>query len=213
MPTIDNQSFTDKFLTTLGLKNPFAAQYGINYSERSPLVVPPTRDLPPPEAAGPPPTPNWPKDPDVGQAQGREGRRQDRTPSRRRGAANPTAPCGRTSSMSVEWQHEIEACCDIRSEYPPLPTAPRRASSAWTRSQEGRIRDVHRRAGAGEPDRSAGRLSDAVAGSALWHRQTRAKYKIPTARRRAWSRRATGAAGARKGSVCRGRIPNLPRNV
>jgi hypothetical protein len=60
-----NQSFTDKFLTTLGLKNPFAEQYGINYSERSPLVVPPTRNLPPPVASGLPPAPNWPKDPDV----------------------------------------------------------------------------------------------------------------------------------------------------
>jgi hypothetical protein len=60
-----DQSFTDKFLTTLGLKNPYAVQYGINYSERSPLVVPPTRNLPPPEASGPPPTPNWPKDPDI----------------------------------------------------------------------------------------------------------------------------------------------------
>jgi len=61
----DNQSFTDKFLTTLGLKNPGSAEYGINYSERSPLVVPPTRNLPPPMANGPPPVPDWPKDPDV----------------------------------------------------------------------------------------------------------------------------------------------------
>ena len=60
-----DQSFTDKFLTTLGLKNPFASEYGINYSARSPLVVPPTRNLPPPEASGPPPAPNWPKDPDA----------------------------------------------------------------------------------------------------------------------------------------------------
>jgi hypothetical protein len=61
----DNLSFTDKFLRTLGLKNPGDTDYGINYSERSPLVVPPTRNLPPPVAAGPPPTPNWPKDPDI----------------------------------------------------------------------------------------------------------------------------------------------------
>ncbi len=60
----DSQSFTDKFMTTLGLKNPGSTEIGINYSERSPLVVPPTRNLPPPVAAGPPPTPNWPKDPD-----------------------------------------------------------------------------------------------------------------------------------------------------
>ncbi len=36
-----NESFTDKFLRTLGLKNPGSTEYEINYSERSPLVVPP----------------------------------------------------------------------------------------------------------------------------------------------------------------------------
>jgi hypothetical protein len=59
------QSFSDKFLNTLGLHNPFEPQYGINYSERSPLVVPPTRDLPPPASANAVPAPNWPVDPEV----------------------------------------------------------------------------------------------------------------------------------------------------
>ena len=40
-------------------------RYEINYSERSPLVVPPNRDLPPPVTATAPPAPDWPKDPDV----------------------------------------------------------------------------------------------------------------------------------------------------
>jgi hypothetical protein len=60
-----NESFTDKFLNTLGLHDPFAPQYGINYSERSPLVVPPTRDLPPPQSTNGPPAPNWPVDPEI----------------------------------------------------------------------------------------------------------------------------------------------------
>src|ERR1043166_556195 len=34
---------------------------GIDYRERSPLVVPPSRDLPPPEAAAASRTPAWPK--------------------------------------------------------------------------------------------------------------------------------------------------------
>lgn len=59
------ESFTDKFLNTLGLHNPFEPQYGINYSERSPLVVPPTRDLPPPVSSNGPQTPNWPVDPEI----------------------------------------------------------------------------------------------------------------------------------------------------
>jgi len=62
---VSNQSFTDKVLNTLGLHDPFVPQYGINYSERSPLVVPPTRDLPPPQSASAPPAANWPVDPEV----------------------------------------------------------------------------------------------------------------------------------------------------
>jgi len=61
----DDDSFLDKFERTIGLKNPNTMEYGINYSERSPLVVPPSRDLPPPQAAAPPPVADWPKDPDI----------------------------------------------------------------------------------------------------------------------------------------------------
>lgn len=39
----------------------------IDYNERSPLVVPPTRDLPPPAANVAPAVPDWPKDPDLAQ--------------------------------------------------------------------------------------------------------------------------------------------------
>jgi hypothetical protein len=59
------ESFTDKFLHTLGLKNPTETEYEINYSERSPLVVPPNRNLPPPVSSVAPPVTNWPKDPDL----------------------------------------------------------------------------------------------------------------------------------------------------
>ena len=54
-------SFYDKFLQTIGVEG----GSNIEYSERSPLVVPPTRDLPPPMADAPPPVPDWPKDPDL----------------------------------------------------------------------------------------------------------------------------------------------------
>ena len=47
------------------MKNPADTEYDINYSERSPLVVPPTRNLPPPVDQSRRPAPNWPKDPDV----------------------------------------------------------------------------------------------------------------------------------------------------
>ena len=61
----DDDSFYSTFMRTLGLKNPMVMKYGIDYNERSPLVVPPTRDLPPPQAAGAPAIPDWPKDPDL----------------------------------------------------------------------------------------------------------------------------------------------------
>ena len=61
----DDESILSRIERTIGLKNPNTMQYGINYSERSPLVVPPTRDLPPPRAAAPPPVADWPKDPDI----------------------------------------------------------------------------------------------------------------------------------------------------
>jgi hypothetical protein len=50
----------------LGLKDPNAP--AIEYRERSPLVVPPTRDLPPPQAKATPKGGAWPNDPDVSKA-------------------------------------------------------------------------------------------------------------------------------------------------
>ncbi|MFN5451546.1 hypothetical protein, partial [Bradyrhizobium sp.] len=41
-----------------------AASKGIDYRERSPLVVPPKLDLPPPASTTQVNAPNWPKDPD-----------------------------------------------------------------------------------------------------------------------------------------------------
>jgi hypothetical protein len=60
-----DDSFLTKFMHTLGLKKAGDVEYGIDYNERSPLVVPPTRDLPPPVASVDKPAPDWPKDPDI----------------------------------------------------------------------------------------------------------------------------------------------------
>jgi hypothetical protein len=54
-------SFYDEMLQVIGV----AGGTNIEYSERSPLVVPPTRDLPPPAADVTPTVPDWPKDPDI----------------------------------------------------------------------------------------------------------------------------------------------------
>jgi len=58
-------SFTSKVFKAIGLPDPDHPEYEINYSERSPLVVPPNRNLPPPIATDRPPAPNWPQDPDL----------------------------------------------------------------------------------------------------------------------------------------------------
>jgi hypothetical protein len=50
----------------LGLQDPNAP--AIDYRERSPLVVPPSRELPPPQARAAKPAPSWPNDPDVARA-------------------------------------------------------------------------------------------------------------------------------------------------
>ena len=62
-------TFTSKVLKAIGLPDPDHPEYEINYSERSPLVVPPNRNLPPPIATDRPPAANWPQDPDVKQRQ------------------------------------------------------------------------------------------------------------------------------------------------
>jgi hypothetical protein len=60
----DGASVVNRLMQSLGIKSaPDHSWDGINYSERSPLVVPPTRDLPPPVSGSSPPVANWPKDP------------------------------------------------------------------------------------------------------------------------------------------------------
>lgn len=61
----DGPSVIGSIMNTLGFKAPGDTYAGIDYNERSPLVVPPTRDLPPPVSKSAPPVANWPKDADV----------------------------------------------------------------------------------------------------------------------------------------------------
>jgi hypothetical protein len=56
---------------------------GIDYRERSPLVVPPKLDLPPPASATQASAPNWPKDPD-------EKRRKEAAVARKKAGNKPT---------------------------------------------------------------------------------------------------------------------------
>ena len=63
----DDKTFEEKVIEGImaGIGGTNMENRGIDYRERSPLVVPPKLDLPPPEALkSDAKTPNWPKDPD-----------------------------------------------------------------------------------------------------------------------------------------------------
>jgi hypothetical protein len=62
----DDKTFEEKVIEGImaGIGGTNMENRGIEYRERSPLVVPPKLDLPPPAAAAEVKAPNWPKDPD-----------------------------------------------------------------------------------------------------------------------------------------------------
>lgn len=62
----DDKTFEEKIIDNVmrGVGATNMETPNINYRERSPLVVPPKLDLPPPASAAQATAPNWPKDPD-----------------------------------------------------------------------------------------------------------------------------------------------------
>src|SRR2546430_10662863 len=62
----DDRTFEEKIIHNImtGLGGTNMETKGIEYRERSPLVVPPKLDLPPPATSSEVKAPNWPKDPD-----------------------------------------------------------------------------------------------------------------------------------------------------
>jgi hypothetical protein len=82
----DNRSFSEKIMDNIkaGFTTTNMESKGIDYRERSPLVVPPQLDLPPPAAAAREANaPNWPKDPD-------EKRRKAAIAARKKSLTNTT---------------------------------------------------------------------------------------------------------------------------
>ncbi|MCA1456232.1 hypothetical protein I6F35_23990 [Bradyrhizobium sp. BRP22] len=63
----DDKTFEEKVIEGImkGLGGTNMENRGIDYRERSPLVVPPSLNLPPPATSAEANVPNWPKDPDV----------------------------------------------------------------------------------------------------------------------------------------------------
>jgi hypothetical protein len=62
----DDKTFEEKIIEGImaGIGGTNMENRGIDYRERSPLVVPPKLDLPPPASSAEVKAPNWPKDPD-----------------------------------------------------------------------------------------------------------------------------------------------------
>jgi hypothetical protein len=62
----DDRTFEEKIIGNImsGIGATNMENKGIDYRERSPLVVPPKIDLPPPASSSEAKVPNWPKDPD-----------------------------------------------------------------------------------------------------------------------------------------------------
>ena len=79
---LPDTKFFRSMMRGFGLKKD-GDQSGINYQERAPLVVPPTRDLPPPQSGDVPRNTAWPVDQD-------EKRRKDAASARRKASATST---------------------------------------------------------------------------------------------------------------------------
>src|SRR6476659_3080454 len=81
----DDMTFEEKIIDNImrGVGGTNMENRGIDYRERSPLVVPPKIDLPPPgTAAAEAKVPNWPKDPD-------EARRKAAIAARKKASKDP----------------------------------------------------------------------------------------------------------------------------
>lgn len=91
----DDQPFEQKIIKQImtGLGGTNMENTGIDYRERSPLVVPPKITLPPPDsAASTANVPNWPKDPDVQQRKASAAAARSTRPEEVLEAARPLTP-------------------------------------------------------------------------------------------------------------------------
>ena len=100
----DDQTFEEKIIEGImrGMGGTNMENRGIEYRERSPLVVPPRLDLPPPASSSAEiMAPNWPKDPDVQRRKAAAAARKKENKDPRE-AARPLSPAelevGRTAA-------------------------------------------------------------------------------------------------------------------
>jgi hypothetical protein len=109
----------------------------IEYHERPPLVVPPTRELPPPQTAGTARGPNWPADPkSAARKKGDQIRDLDKLPVPERAAAPSMVPGGPDTTAAVPPSQPAGSggffgnlfSSSERPAATPMPTTPARNS-------------------------------------------------------------------------------------
>lgn len=90
----DDSTFEEKIIKGImaGVGGTNMDNQGIDYRERSPLVVPPKIDLPPPASTVQTRDPNWPKDPDIVARQARAAAAKTGRPEEVLEAARPLTP-------------------------------------------------------------------------------------------------------------------------
>jgi hypothetical protein len=122
----DNSLFSS-VLKGLGL----GGENNIEYRERPPLVVPPTRDLPPPQTTATVRDPNWPADPKAaGRKKGDQIRDLDKLPVPERAAApdTTTATLPPSQPASSGFFGNLFSSSDRPAATVPMPSAPARKS-------------------------------------------------------------------------------------
>lgn len=100
----DERTFEEKIIDNImsGIGGTNMEKPGIDYRERSPLVVPPKLDLPPPASSAEVKAPNWPKDPDEARRKAAIAARKKESAKDLREVARPLSPSelnvGRTAA-------------------------------------------------------------------------------------------------------------------
>lgn len=110
----DDMTFEEKLIDNLmsGIGAKSMEKPGIEYRERSPLVVPPKLDLPPPAATEANAAPNWPKDPD-------EKRRKEAIAARKK-APKPTESWQAARPLSPSEMNAARTAAPSRQSNDPV---------------------------------------------------------------------------------------------
>jgi hypothetical protein len=120
---VDQRSFSEKFVDNFKatIRGATMDNRGIDYRERSPLVVPPSLDLPPPaSASNAPPVANWPKDPDERQRKAIIAAKKKNAPRTVAVAASPAATPGQAAAGSTALAPVVVTAA-APVEEPPAP--------------------------------------------------------------------------------------------